>query len=57
MRSHGHMRALSVGHDQSINPYLEYYGLPVTGDGTVTPAPAAPPPAASVTPAPTERGK
>lgn len=45
-----------AGHDPSINPYLEYYGLPVTGDGTVTPAPAAPPPPVA-TPAPTERGK
>ena len=44
-----------AGHDPSINPYLEYYGLPVAGNGTVTPAPAAPPPA--TTPAPTERGR
>jgi peptidyl-dipeptidase Dcp len=44
-----------AGHDPSINPYLEYYGLPVTSGGTVTPAAAPPPPAAA--PAPTERGK
>ena len=44
-----------AGHDPSINPYLEYYGLPVTGSGTVAPAAAPPPPVA--TPAPTERGK
>jgi peptidyl-dipeptidase Dcp len=44
-----------AGHDPSINPYLEYYGLPVTAGGTVTPAAAPPPPAAA--PAPTERGK
>ena len=42
-----------AGHDPSIDPYLEYYGL--TGAGA-TPgvAPAAPPPPA---PAPTERGR
>jgi peptidyl-dipeptidase Dcp len=44
------------GHDPSINPYLEYYGLPVTGDGTVSPAAAPPPPPASA-PKPGERGK
>jgi peptidyl-dipeptidase Dcp len=36
-----------AGHDPSINPYLEYYGLPVTGNGTV-----APPPAPSTIPLP-----
>jgi len=49
-----------AGHDPSINPYLEYYGLPVTGDGTVTPAPAAappPPPPPAPAPKPGERGK
>jgi peptidyl-dipeptidase Dcp len=47
-----------AGHDPSINPYLEYYGLPVTGDGTVSPAPApAPAPLPVTTPAPTERGQ
>jgi len=45
-----------AGHDPSINPYLEYYGLPVTGDGTVTPA-AAPPPPPAEAPRPGERGK
>jgi peptidyl-dipeptidase Dcp len=45
-----------AGHDPSINPYLEYYGLPVTGDGTVTPVAAPPPPPASA-PKPGERGK
>jgi len=44
-----------AGHDPSIEPYLDYYGL--TG-GTAAPAPAsAPAPApAPVAPAPTERG-
>ena len=46
-----------AGHDPSINPYLEYYGLPVTGDGRVAPAPAPAAPAPAVTPAPTERGR
>jgi peptidyl-dipeptidase Dcp len=41
-----------AGHDPSINPYLEYYGLPVSGDGTI-----APPAASLPAPAPTERGK
>jgi len=42
-----------AGHDPSIDPYLEYYGL--TGAGaTPAVAPAAPPPPA---PAPTERGR
>ncbi len=45
-----------AGHDPSINPYLEYYGLPVTGDGTVTPAAAPPPPPATAA-KPGERGK
>jgi len=46
-----------AGHDPSINPYLEYYGLPMTGDGTVAPAAPAPAPAPAATPAPTERGR
>lgn len=40
-----------AGHDASIQPYLDYYGL--TG-GNAAPAPAIPAPA---TPAPTERGR
>jgi peptidyl-dipeptidase Dcp len=40
-----------AGHDASIQPYLNYYGL--TG-GNAAPPPAAPAP---VTPAPTERGQ
>jgi len=46
-----------AGHDPSINPYLEYYGLPVTGDGTVAPAPSAPPPPPAEAPKPGERGQ
>jgi peptidyl-dipeptidase Dcp len=55
-----------AGHDPSINPYLEYYGLPVTGSGTVTPAatapapvpaPAAPAPGAVPAPQKGERGR
>ena len=44
-----------AGHDPSINPYLEYYGLPVTGEGTTVAAPPPPPPADA--PKPGERGK
>jgi Zn-dependent oligopeptidase len=44
-----------AGHDPSIQPYIDYYGL--NGDGAApAPAPAAPAPA-PVTPAPTERGE
>ena len=46
-----------AGHDPSINPYLQYYGLPVAGDGTVAPAPSAPPPPPAEAPKPGERGK
>jgi peptidyl-dipeptidase Dcp len=47
-----------AGHDPRINPYLQYYGLPVSGDGTVAPAPApVPPPPAAVSPGRGERGK
>jgi len=46
-----------AGHDPSINPYLEYYGLPVTGDGTVAPAPSAPLPPPAEAPKPGERGQ
>src|SRR3954451_9768466 len=42
-----------AGHDPSVQPYLEYYGLTGTGAAPATPEPVAPPP----TPAPTERGK
>jgi peptidyl-dipeptidase Dcp len=37
-----------AGHDASINPYLEFYGLPVTAAGASPPpaaVPAPPPPA------------
>ena len=47
-----------AGHDPSINPYLEYYGLPVSGDGTVAPVRGtAPPPAPATAPAKGERGQ
>jgi len=46
-----------AGHDPSINPYLEYYGLPVTGDSTVAPAAAPPPPPPAEAPKPGERGQ
>ncbi|WP_051531276.1 M3 family metallopeptidase [Sphingomonas sp. URHD0057] len=45
-----------AGHDPSINPYLEYYGL--TGAGaTPAMAPAPPPSAPAAAPTPTERGR
>jgi len=40
-----------AGHDPSITPYLEYYGLPTTTDAT------APAPAATPAPAGGERGR
>jgi peptidyl-dipeptidase Dcp len=46
-----------AGHDPSINPYLEYYGLPVTGEATTAPAAAPPPPPPAEAPKPGERGK
>jgi peptidyl-dipeptidase Dcp len=46
-----------AGHDPSINPYLEYYGLPVTGEGTTAPVAAPPPPPPAEAPKPGERGK
>ena len=44
-----------AGHDPSIQPYIDYYGLG-NGDAAAAPA-AAPPPPPPATPAPTERGK
>jgi peptidyl-dipeptidase Dcp len=48
-----------AGRDPDINPYLEYYGLPVTAASPVAPAPVpAPPAVAAPVPAPKkgERG-
>ncbi len=57
---YGEMYRGFTGHDPDINPYLEYYGLPTTANGTVTPpavAPAPPPPATTApSPKPGERG-
>ena len=46
-----------AGHDPSINPYLEYYGLPVIDEGTTAPVAAPPPPPPAEAPKPGERGK
>ncbi|HYX46389.1 MAG TPA: M3 family metallopeptidase [Sphingomicrobium sp.] len=57
---YGQMYRAFTGHDPDINPYLEYYGLPATANGTVTPPAAAPAPSAPATaPAPKqgERGR
>jgi peptidyl-dipeptidase Dcp len=58
---YGQMYRSFTGHDPDINPYLEYYGLPTTANGTVTPPAAAPAtlPPASTAPSPQkgERGR
>jgi peptidyl-dipeptidase Dcp len=51
-----------AGHDPSIQPYLEYYGLPTTGAGPVSVAPSATPqpapvPATTAAPQKGERGE
>jgi peptidyl-dipeptidase Dcp len=47
-----------AGHDPSIQPYLEYYGLPAAGAATTAPPPAPMPAQAPAAPAPKkgERG-
>jgi peptidyl-dipeptidase Dcp len=54
---YGVMYRSFTGHDPDINPYLEYYGLPTTANGTVTPPQSAPIPAPASTPPAPQKGE